>query len=154
VCEVARKRKKKKRGGYSQQILLLLSGSLLTLCVLSIAYGVLIRKSIAEDTVRQFRIEILNGTGKKGLASSAAMGLREKGIDVFRVENAPHYDYEESILIARREVKGLGKLAKRLGCRNVIEQLKADSMVDATLIIGADYGKLDLGIDADSGLLD
>jgi hypothetical protein len=148
---MARKRRKKK-SRYSQPIALLLAGSLITLCGLSIMYGFLIRKSIAEDQVEQFRIEILNGTGQDGLAGKVALSLRKKGIDVFRVENAPDFGHKESILISRKEKEGLDNLARVLGCDNVIEQTTEDSIVDATLILGSDYRSLKLGIDFDSSL--
>jgi hypothetical protein len=115
----------------------------------------LIRKSFAggeiEETVREFRIEILNGTNEKGLAARAAVSVREMSIDVFQVGNTeePH---EESMLVAHKDVQGLKMLARLLGCRNVIEQFRSDSMVDATLILGADYRSLKLDLDSGSGL--
>lgn len=152
---MARKRTKKKaQQGHSQKALLMLTGSALTLCFLSIMYGVLIRQSIAEDKIHGFRIEVLNGTGADGLGSKTATALRQKGIDVFQVENADHFDYKETILIGRKKNDSLAALGQALGCRNVIEQLSDDSFVDATLILGADYKMLKIGIEGDSGLLE
>jgi hypothetical protein len=75
-----------------------------------------------------------------------------KKVDVLYVGNADGFDYTESVLIARKkksEVKSLGEL---LGCGQFIEQLKDDTMVDATLIIGADYRTLNLGLEHGSNL--
>jgi hypothetical protein len=153
VSRLARRKKKKARS-YSQDVLLVLTGSALTLCALSVMYGFLIRKSMADHEIREFRIEILNGTGEKGLARKAAALLRKNGIDVFHVDNADSFFYEESILIGRRDVDNLHVLGHALGCKNVVEQLKKDSFVDATLILGADYHTLNLGPDTNSGLLE
>jgi len=137
----------------SHDLLLVLAGSALTLCALSVTYGFLIRKSIARPPA-EFRIEILNGTGVKGVAQRAAENARKKGIDVFHVGNADNFGYEESILIGRKETCDLDVLGQMLGCRNSIVQLKSDSFVDATLILGADYRSLNLSDEATSRLLE
>jgi hypothetical protein len=154
VSPLARRKKRKKARSYSQEILLILTGSALTLCALSVMYGFLIRKSMADNEIREFRIEVLNGTGTKGLARGVAVSLRKKGIDVFHVDNADNFSYEESILIGRKELDNLDALGQALGCKNIVEQLKKDSLVDATLIIGADYRTLNLGNEENSGLLE
>jgi hypothetical protein len=148
---MTRKRKPKSRGkvrrasrGFSQQVLLVLTGSALTLCALSIMYGFLIRQSMAKHEPGDLRIEVLNGTGEQGIAHSVALSLRKMGVDVLNEDNAKSFDFEESILIERKDNDGVKALGKAIGCRNVIVQLKDDSIVDATLIIGADYHKLNL----------
>jgi len=153
VVRLAR-RKSKKKHSYSHDILLVLMGSALTLCALSVTYGFLIRKSMADEEIREFRIEILNGTGEKGVARVAAASARKKGIDVFHVGNADNFDYEESILIGRKDGKNLNALGQVVGCKNVVEQLMADSFVDATLILGADYRSLNLSAEINSSLLE
>ena len=60
------------------------------------------------------RIEVLNGTGHAGLANKVASELRRRGIDVFRVENADHFDYVETILIKRRRGTDAEALAEQL----------------------------------------
>ena len=153
---MARRKKKgskKEKHTLSQSVMLVLAGSVMTICALSVMYGFLIRKSIADSEVHGYRIEILNGTGEKGLARDAAAAARTKGIDVFQVGNADNFTYEESMLIVRR--KGdVGGLAKAIGCENVVVQLMKDSFVDATLILGADYRTLDLSGGPTSDLLD
>lgn len=139
-----RKRRKKKKGGFSQQIALVLAGSALTLCALSVMYGFLIRNSMAENNLQDLRIEILNGTGEQGLARAAAMTLIERGVDVIDYGNAVDFSFGESMIIARRKHDGIRALGRNLGCENVVEQYKEDSLADAVLILGADYGKLRL----------
>ena len=149
---MASRRGQKKARDYSP-LLLILTGSVLTLCALSVMYGFLIRKSMADNNIRGFRIEVLNGIGEQGVARRAAVLLMKKGIDVFQVGNADSFSYTESILIGCREIGNLGSLGRALGCDNVVEELKEDSLVDATLILGADYQTLNLGGGTDSRLL-
>ena len=148
-----KKSSKKEKHTLSQSVMLVLAGSVMTICALSVMYGFLIRKSIAEHEVNGYRIEILNGTGQKGLARDAAAAARKKGIDVFQVGNADSFTYEESMLIVRRE-GDVGALAQAVGCGNVVVQLKKDSFVDAALILGADYRTLDLFNGSSSDLLE
>ncbi len=148
---MARRKAKKKARSRSHDILLVLMGSALTLCALSVMYGFLARKSIADIVISDLRIEILNGTGETGLAARAATAARAVGIDVFQVGNTNEL-HEESMLVARKDGKDPELLARLLGCRNVIEQFRSDSMVDATLILGADYRSLKLNLDSSSGL--
>ena len=148
---MAKQKRRKKAKSRSHDILLVLMGSALTLCALSVMYGFLIRQSMADIVIDDLRIEILNGTDETGLAARAATSARAMGVDVFQVGNTkePH---DESMLVARKEGKDLEVLARSLGCRHVIEQFRSDSMVDATLILGADYRSLKLSLDSSSGL--
>lgn len=139
---MARKRKKKRTRRFSQEVALILTGSALTLCALSVMYGFLIRNSVAGEM--RYRIEVLNGTGQAGLAQRLAESARRKGIDVFQVANADSFSYAECILIGRKDGVDIDAFGRALGVHNVIEQLDAESFVDATLIIGADYHTLNL----------
>jgi len=141
----ARKKKKKQETNYLQEALLLLVGALLTISAVSVGYGFFARRADAVSAPPGIRIEILNGTGESGLAQKTARALRTGGVDVLKAGNADRFDYRESVLIARTRNGNIEDLATRLHCRNVIEQLKGGSLVDATLIIGADYNRLNLG---------
>lgn len=148
----ARKKKKRQQTDYLQEALLLAVGVLLTVCAVSVGYGFFARRAAAVPTPLGVRIEILNGTGVSSLAKETARALMIAGVDVLKVGNADRFDYKESVLIARTRRGNIEDLATRLHCRNVIEQLKSGSLVDATLIIGADYRRLNLG--SKSGLND
>jgi hypothetical protein len=147
-------RRKRKKRSRKHDILLVLMGSALTLCALSVTYGFLIRRSIAKNGIEEYRIEVLNGIGERGIARAAAEAARKKGIDVLYVGNGPNFSFEESILIGRKEGKDLDALGQVLGCKNITVVLKEDSFVDATLILGADYRSLNLSTETDSGLLE
>lgn len=149
-----RSRRRKPAASLGQKLLVGLSGAMLVLCAASITYGVFVRKSTDPSQVGQLRIEVLNGTGKPGLAHAAKRGLLRRGVDVINADNAPNFDYRESILIARKRGADVATLGKLLGCDNVVEQLREGTLEDATLILGADYRELSLDWELESGLLE
>ena len=153
---VPRKKKRKKKQTTSQKFLVLIVGLILVVCVVSVAVGVLNRYTDADDgkIPGDIRIEVLNGTGQKGLAQKVAVALMKRRIDVLHVDNADNFDYKESVLIARKRRSELVPLLELLGCERFVEQLRDDMMVDATLIIGADYRRLSFGNELDSDLLE
>jgi hypothetical protein len=151
----ARKRKNKRKSGKrGRKILVLALGTVLVLSAASVAVGVMnwMTRAYGDEITGDIRIEVLNGTGESGAAKAVARALMKRKVDVLYVGNADGFDYAETVLIARgkkSEIKSLGEL---LGCSRFIEQLKDDTMVDATLIIGADYRTLELGLDRGSNL--
>lgn len=142
-----KKKKKKTQGNLAGKFLVILSCLVMILCAASITYGFFLRFSGGgDDQARRFRIEILNGTGRSGLAQEAADELMKKGIDVFKTGNADHFSYPESILISRKKSPQFEQLSRLLGCTRTVEQLQPGTLVDATLILGADYDELKLGL--------
>jgi hypothetical protein len=146
-------RKKRRRDGKGasggQKLLALVLGAMLVLFAGSITVGVMNRITRApggEITV-PVRLEVLNGTGESGLGRVVARALMKKRVDVLLVANADDFDYPQTILIARKRKPEIESLAEQLGCTRVVEQLKDDALVDATLIIGDDYKRLDLGLE-------
>ena len=149
-----KKKSRRKIGKRGRKILVLALGALLLLSAASVAVGVMnwMTRAYGDEIANNVRIEVLNGTGETGAAKTVARALMRRKVDVLYVGNADGSDYTESVLIARRkksEVKSLGEL---LGCGRYVEQIKDDTLVDATLIIGADYRTLKLGLDRGSNL--
>jgi len=152
---VARKKiAKKKKPKPLQRALIFVVLVALAVCAASVAVGIKNWYSRGEEKpfTSEIRLEVLNGTGEKGIARTVALALIKKNIDVFQIENADRFDYERSVLIARREAPGLQKLGREIGCSEYMEQLQSDAMVDATLIIGADFRALNLGREYESSL--
>jgi len=151
-----KKKKRKKKSGVSgsQKLVVLLMSVVLGVCMASVAVGV-INWYGGEDEGQvdgTLRIEILNGTGEKGLARKVALALIKKKIDVLNVDNAESFDYKKCVIIARSENPSVSTLSELLGCGQVVQQLRDDTIVDATFIIGADYRKLDIGLDFETDL--
>jgi hypothetical protein len=143
----SRPRKKAKRAGFGQKLLMALSCAVLVLCAASVTWSFFVRRGGGQG--RPFTVEILNGVGESGIAHDAKRALLERGIDVIAVGNAPRFDYEESILIARKADADVARLGQILGCRNVVVQIKENAIEDASLILGADYRSLNLEWDDD-----
>lgn len=147
-------RKKKRKGGFLKKLLLSVSCMVLVLCAASITYSFFLRHAGGGMRNQPIRIEVLNGTGEKGLANQVALALMKRGIDVVRTGNADSFSHPQSILIARKKNPEFKQLARILGCGNTIEQLKDHTVIDATLLLGADYRSLRIGLDEDGILLE
>jgi len=144
------KRKSKKSGsGAGQKFLVALSLVVLILCAASATWSFFFRHYGEGGQGRTFTIEVLNGTGESGIAHVAKRALLHRGIDVIAVGNADHFDYEESVLIARKRDADVELLGELIGCPNVVVQVREDSIEDASLILGADYKRLNLEWESD-----
>ena len=85
------------------------------------------------------RIELLNGSGRSGLAGELASYLRDGGFDVLVVSNADRADYRNTLVVNRTESHEPGSIvADYLGTRHLIQQIRAQEMIDVTVIVGRD----------------
>lgn len=142
-------RRRNKGVGFGQKLVVALSFVVLVLCAASATWSFFVRHGSGPDGGRPFSIEVLNGTGRVGLAHEAKKGLLNRNIDVIEVGNADHFDYAESVLIARKRGADVKRLGEVLGCRNVVVQIDENAIEDASLILGADYRRLNLEWDDD-----
>lgn len=141
---VRRKSSGSRSAAFGQKLAVALALIVLVLCAASATFSFFVRNRTDGGENGAFRIEVLNGTGKAGLAHEAKNGLLNRGIDVIAVENAKNFDYPESVLISRKRDVDVRMLGEILGCKNVIVQIREDSIEDASLILGADYRELNL----------
>ncbi|MCK4350409.1 MAG: LytR C-terminal domain-containing protein [Candidatus Krumholzibacteria bacterium] len=94
---------------------------------------------------KDFQMEVLNGTGRTGLAMKTAMELRKAGVDVLVVGDAEHYRFDESILVDRRgDPEMMKRLSRLTGCRRVILQVQREPLVDVTFVLGRDMIDLEI----------
>jgi LytR cell envelope-related transcriptional attenuator len=88
---------------------------------------------------RPVRIELLNGSGRSGLAGELASYLRDGGFDVLLVSNADRSDYRNTLVVNRSDSPEPGNsVADYLGTRHLIQQIRAQEMIDVTVIVGRD----------------
>lgn len=96
------------------------------------------------------RVQVLNGCGRKGLAKWLSPALRAKGFDVRETSNADRFDYPTTLIVDRTGARQNGlRLADSLGiepARVTTEISHRLADIDVTLIVGADYRSLSLGI--------
>jgi hypothetical protein len=85
------------------------------------------------------RIELLNGSGRAGLAGELASYLRDGGFDVLEVSNADRSDYRTTLVVNRTPAPEPGRIvAEYLGTRHVVQQVGSQEMIDVTVIVGRD----------------
>lgn len=92
------------------------------------------------------QVEVMNGCGVEGVAAKFTNYLREKNFDVVQVGNYISSNIDETMIIDRIGNRAnTEKLAEVLGIdkKNIVQQLNKDYFLDATLVIGKDYNKLE-----------
>jgi len=97
---------------------------------------------IASKRYPNVSIEILNGCGVSGVAALFKDIVHEKTFDVLNTENAAHFKYDNTIIIARTlNTDSAYKLAEELGLPRERVSIEEDASlaVDITMIIGHDY---------------
>jgi hypothetical protein len=90
-------------------------------------------------TGERLEVEVLNGTGKAGLARVGTRQLRRQGIDVVFFGNAEG-PAESTLVIVRRGARSRAdRVVRALGTGRVV--LEADTLrrVDASVVLGQDY---------------
>ncbi len=97
---------------------------------------------IANKKYPNVSVEILNGCGVSGVAALFKDIVHEKTFDVLNTENAAHFKYDNTLIIARTDnIDSAFKLAEELGISREQVSLETDPSlsVDITMIIGHDY---------------
>ncbi|MEA3287552.1 MAG: LytR C-terminal domain-containing protein [Candidatus Marinimicrobia bacterium] len=97
---------------------------------------------IASKKYPNVSVEILNGCGVSGVAALFKDIVHEKTFDVLNTENAAHFHYDNTIIIARTSnTDAAFKLAEELGIDRGKVSIEKDASlaVDITMIIGHDY---------------
>ena len=92
------------------------------------------------DDQRDPKIEVLNGTGVKGVAAQVADKLRTAGMNVEHFANAPRTDYIDCCIITRRgRVAQVDRIAQMLRCSDIQEESATPGKPDITVIVGSSY---------------
>lgn len=86
------------------------------------------------------RIEVLNASGRSGLARAATGHLRDGGFDVVHFGNAAGFSGDSSIVITRTADDAVARaVARHLGIELVQAGPDTTLLVDATVILGRDW---------------
>lgn len=91
------------------------------------------------------QLDVLNGSGARGMAARCTNYLRGRGFDVVEMKNYKLSNIPHTLVIDRAGDRAAARLvAAALGVpdKNVIQQLNPDYFVDVSVIIGADYSSL------------
>ena len=101
-----------------------------------------VRSGSSELVGKIIQVEVRNGCGISGLAADATSFLRRKGFDVVEVGDYTHFEVEESIVVDRiGDMVSARKVAAALGLPEdrVVQEIRQDYFLDASIIIGKDY---------------
>jgi hypothetical protein len=87
-------------------------------------------------------VEVLNASGTPGLAKIGTRVLRRAGIDVLTYGNAPEPvgTLESTRIVVRRGSDEVGRRVRRaLGLGRVVVQTDTARLLDASVLLGADF---------------
>ena len=85
-------------------------------------------------------VEVLNGSGRAGLARTATRELRRGGLDVVYFGNAPGPALDSTqVLVRRGDSTAARRAARLLGVGEMAWSPDSTRRVDATVILGGDY---------------
>jgi hypothetical protein len=88
----------------------------------------------------QISVEVLNGTGVPGAATSLADKLKQKGFAVISIGNADHFDYEISQVISRRDLMDAAReVAVLVPHAELLKEERPEADVIVTVIVGKNY---------------
>jgi hypothetical protein len=87
-------------------------------------------------------VEVLNASGRAGLARSGTRLLRRAGIDVVHFGNAPAADGlldSTRILLRRGDAATAQRVREALGVGKVVVAPEPDLLLDVSVLLGADF---------------
>jgi len=129
----------KKESGESKALDAAIAFLVVLVAAFAVSAGLRVGPQAAGKPAHPIHIELLNGSGKAGLAGDLASYLRDGGFDVLEVSNADRADYRNTLVVNRTEAVEPGKIvAEYLGTRHVIQQIGTQEMIEVTVIVGRD----------------
>lgn len=93
------------------------------------------------------QIQVLNGCGISGAASSFTNKLRETGFDVVESGNFETFDVKRTFVIDRSgNIENARRVARALGIpeSEIIREISPGFYLDATVVVGADFNSFNL----------
>jgi hypothetical protein len=91
------------------------------------------------------QVEVRNGCGVSGVAAVATRYLRRRGFDVVEVGDYTSFEEPISLVIDRvGDPEAARKIAYALGIdpAHIVEDVRLDYFLDATVVLGKDYASL------------
>jgi len=91
------------------------------------------------------QVDVLNGCGASGAATTFTSYLRSRGYDVVEIRNYKSFDVDRTLVVDRTgSLENARKVAYALGVKpeNIVRQISEDYYVDVSIVIGKDYHSL------------
>jgi len=96
--------------------------------------------SVPAPVEQRVRVEVLNASGRPGLAREATRVLRDRGFDVVFFGNAQGFAPDTSIVLDRvGRMDAARRVADAVGIRRVYARPAANLYLDATVVLGRDW---------------
>jgi hypothetical protein len=93
-----------------------------------------------EPAADPVRVEVLNGSGRAGLARDATQRLRAAGFDVVYFGNAARFDHPVSHVVDRAgDTLSARTVAHALGIDSVTSQPDPRLLLEVTVVLGRDW---------------
>jgi hypothetical protein len=105
-----------------------------------------VEEVVVEEEPKILQIEVLNGCGVPGIAGKYMNYLRKQGFDVIRAENYETFNVLKTVVIERRgKIQNGIRIASALGLGEdrVLQEVNEAYLIDATVILGKDYNRLE-----------
>ncbi|MFQ5571978.1 MAG: LytR C-terminal domain-containing protein [Rhodothermales bacterium] len=145
----------KQRAGWTNVLFNLALGGL-GLAALVLLYALVTRSfsppadATREDTTTGLvgdiiQVEVRNGCGIAGLGAKMTHFLRQGGFDVVEVGNHTSFNQAKTIVVDRvGDLESAKKVARAIGLSEdrVVQEIRQDYFLDASVIIGQDYATL------------
>ena len=102
--------------------------------------------AIPGDEGTRILVEVLNASGKSGLARAGTRQLRRAGIDVVNFGNAPAGPIDSTRILVRRGSVAAGEQVRRvLKVGTVVLRPDSTKLLDVSVLLGTDFSpRLDL----------
>jgi len=97
---------------------------------------------IPGDAGERMLVEVLNASGRPGLARAGTRVLRRAGIDVVSFGNAPGPEalLDSTRIVIRRGPTSVGeRIRKALGVGTVLVRRDTTRLLDASVLLGSDF---------------
>lgn len=107
---------------------------------------------VVRDT--RAKVEVLNGSGKQGLARLATEQLRDAGYDVVQFGNAAHTTAVSYVIDRIGKPEIATAVAQQLGIDSSRTQIDTTRYVEATVVLGKDWPPRSSGPQQTPGLLE
>jgi len=94
----------------------------------------------ASPAGRRIRVQVLNASGRSGLAREATRVLRDGGFDVLEFGNGSNFPPDSSVVLDRvGNLPQARQVADALGIRRVSARPDANLYLDVTVVLGRDW---------------
>ena len=97
----------------------------------------------ADSAGESLRVEVLNGVGTPGIGQAVHRRLNGQGFRIVRTDNAANFDFGQTQILVYDDARlpAARRLRDLLGVGTISVSRRPQSVVDVTLVVGADFAE-------------